>query len=435
MNTPIHNFLNSYEKSNMIRLHMPGHKGEYNSHDITEIYGADSLFQANGIISESEKNTSKLYGTKATFFSTAGSTLSIQSMLFMMKKEHRTIYAIRNVHRSFLNASILLDLPVRWIYPTYENTIISGEVDLSTIEETLSKDSSPKALYITSPDYYGMVADIKTISEVCKKYDTILLVDNAHGTLLNFMDNNLHPIHLGADLCSDSPHKMLPVLTGGGYLHIGNPNYVDMGKFAMSFFGSTSPSYLIMESLDLCNEYISTRLKSDLNRVIQSVESLKSKFKDKFTFANSQEKLHLTFLTWKDGFSGIQLAKQLRYFSIEPEYYDLQSLVLLFSPVDTNQTFEKLSYALENIRLDKIHIDSKVLHLERLKSVMSMREAVFSNTETIPVEQSLGRICAEVNVPCPPAIPIVVSGEVITQNIIEVLKNYGINLISVVSST
>lgn len=433
MNTPIHDFLNQYEKSNTIRLHMPGHKGKYHSHDITEISGADSLFEASGIIAESEKNTSKLYGTQATFFSTAGSTLSIQSMLFIMKKENRKIYAVRNVHRSFLNACILLDLSVNWIYPTYDNTIISCEVSIKSIEEKLSKDSSKKALYITSPDYYGMVADIKSISEVCKKYDTTLLVDNAHGTLLNFTEENLHPIHCGADLCSDSPHKMLPVLTGGGYLHIGNPKYVDMGKFAMSFFGSTSPSYLIMESLDLCNEYISTSLKSDLYRVIHNIESLKSKFRYKFTFANSQEKLHLTFLTWKDGFYGTQLAEKLREFNIECEYADYQSLVLLFSPIDTQETFDKLSYALEKIQLDKVNFNNKILHLNELQSAMSMKDAVFSNTEIIQVDKSIGRICAEVKVPCPPAIPIVVSGEIISKNSVDVLKNYGINQISVVS--
>lgn len=433
MNTPIHDFLNQYEKSNTIRLHMPGHKGKYHSHDITEISGADSLFEASGIIAESEKNTSKLYGTKATFFSTAGSTLSIQSMLFIMKKENRKIYAIRNVHRSFLNACILLDLSVNWIYPTYDNTIISGEVSIKSIEEKLSKDSSKKALYITSPDYYGMVADIKSISEVCKKYDTTLLVDNAHGTLLNFTEENLHPIHCGADLCSDSPHKMLPVLTGGGYLHIGNPKYVDMGKFAMSFFGSTSPSYLIMESLDLCNEYISTRLKSDLYGVIHNIEKLKSKFRYKFTFANSQEKLHLTFLTWKDGFYGTQLAEKLRKFNIECEYADYQSLVLLFSPIDTQEIFDKLSYALEKIQLDKVNFNNKILHLNELQSAMSMKDAVFSNTEIIQVDKSIGRVCAEVKVPCPPAIPIVVSGEIISKNSVDVLKNYGINKISVVA--
>lgn len=432
MDTPIYDFLKRYEDSNTLRLHMPGHKGIYNSHDVTEVKGADSLFEAEGIISKSEENTSRLYGTKATYFSTAGSTLSIQAMLFMVKKERRNVYAVRNVHRSFLNACILLDLSVTWIYPSYENTIISGKVDISTIEEKLAEDSTPKALYITSPDYYGMVADIKSISEVCKRYHTILLVDNAHGTMLNFMDTNLHPISLGADLCADSPHKTLPVLTGGGYLHIGNPNYVGMGKFAMSIFGSTSPSYLIMESLDLCNRYISTKLKGDLSKVLGYIESLKSKFKGKFTFADSQEKLHLTFLAWKDGFSGIQLAERLREFNVECEYSDYQSVVLLFSPLDTLETFKRLDFALENVTLDRTDVDVGVLHLEALPSVMNMRDAVFSDTETIEVTHSLGRICAEVKVPCPPAIPIVVSGEVLTDGSIKVLQNYGIDTISVV---
>jgi arginine/lysine/ornithine decarboxylase len=433
MDTPIHEFLVQYENSNTLRLHMPGHKGKYHPHDITEIKGADSLFEAESIIKFSEENASKLYGTEATYYSTAGSTLSIQAMLFMMKKDNRRIYAVRNVHRSFINACVLLDLSVQWIYPKYENTIISGEVDISTIEETLSKDNLPKALYLTSPDYYGMVADIKTISEVCHRHNTVLLVDNAHGTLLNFMSENLHPIHLGADLCSDSAHKMLPTLTGAGYLHIGNPNYVDMGKYAMSFFGSTSPSYLIMESLDLCNEYISTNLRDDLAKVIERVEHLKSHFADRFTFADSQEKLHLTFLSWKDGYLGTQLAERLRGYGIECEYADTQSVVLLFSPLDDENTFDRLTYALDSLTLDRVSVGVKVPNVEPLEVTMSMREAVFSHTETIPIEGAIGRTCAEVKVPCPPAIPIVVSGEVVTSNVIKVLQNYGIETLSVVA--
>lgn len=432
MNTPIHDFLVNYEKSNRLRLHMPGHHGRYNSHDVTEIKGADSLFEDNGIIAESEKNASKLYGTKATFYSTAGSTLSIQSMVFIAKKEGRTIYAIRNVHRSFLNVCVLLDLSVNWIYPEYNNTIISGSIDLESIETVLSKDTSPKALYITSPDYYGMVADIKSIAEICHRCNTILLVDNAHGTILNFLNDNLHPIHLGADMCADSPHKTLPVLTGGGYLHIGNQRYISMGKMAMSFFGSTSPSYLIMESLDLCNEYINSSLKLDLYRVINNIKSLKNRFADKFTFASSQEPLHLTFLTWKDNYSGLQLAESLREYNIECEYADYQSLVLLFSPLDDDTVFKRLSYALENIILDTVNINTQVLNLPKLKSVISMREAVFSESETISIDKAEGRICAEIKVPCPPAIPIATSGELITNDCIKIFKNYSINLINVV---
>jgi arginine/lysine/ornithine decarboxylase len=411
---------------------MPGHKGRLNAHDITEIKDADSLFEANGIIAESEHNTSEIYHTKATYFSTAGSTLGIQAMLFIAKKDGRKVYAVRNVHRSFLNACVLLDLSVNWIYPHYENTIISGTVDVSTIEDTLSKDTAPKALYITSPDYYGMVADIENIAKVCHEHNTILLVDNAHGTLLNFLDVNLHPIHLGADMCCDSPHKTLPVLTGGGYLHINNPSYVDMGKTAMGFFGSTSPSYLIMESLDLCNIYMNTTLKTDLHRVIESLQKLKSSFADRYTFANSSEPLHLTFLTWKRNQSGLQLAEKLREYNIECEYADVQSLVLLFSPIDDYAVFEKLSHALSNISLDTINNPTKVLTLPRLVSNTTMREAVFSPSETINIESAVGRTCAEVKVPCPPAVPIVVSGEIVSQECVEIFKNYGLNTINVV---
>lgn len=432
MNTPIHDFLKQYSTNETLRLHMPGHKGTYNSHDITEIKGADSLFEANGIIAESEKNTSKIYGTKATYYSTAGSTLSIQSMLFMAKKDNRKVYAVRNVHRSFLNACVLLDLQVHWIYPNYENTIISGSISVQTIEKVLYLDSSPKALYITSPDYYGMVADIKSIAEVCHRYNTILLVDNAHGTLLNFLDTNIHPIHLGADMCSDSAHKMLPVLTGGGYLHINNDNYVSMGKTAMSFFGSTSPSYLIMESLDLCNKYIHENLKLDLFKVINNIEKLKNHFKDKFYFAQSKEPLHLTFLTWKNNQSGLHIAERLRDFNIECEYADNQSLVLLFSPLDDDTTFKKLYIALDSIVLPTYKANTEVLKLPILNSKISMRKAVFSNSETIPIENAIGRICAEVKVPCPPAIPIAVSGEVLSLDCIKIFKNYGINSINVV---
>jgi arginine/lysine/ornithine decarboxylase len=353
-------------------------------------------------------------------------------MLYIAKKDNRKIYAVRNVHRSFLNACVLLDLDVTWIYPNYENTIVSGVVDVSTVERLLSSDTAPKALYITSPDYYGMVADIKTLAEICHKHDTILLVDNAHGTVLNFLDENLHPIHLGADMCSDSPHKTLPVLTGGGYLHINNEKYVPMGKTAMSFFGSTSPSYLIMESLDLCNDYITNRLPHDLPNVVQNIQKLKSRFRHKFDFADSQEPLHLTFLTWKRNQSGLQLAEQLRIFNIECEYADVQSLVLLFSPVDGVEVFNRLSQALDGVTLDTLDTPNRVLKLPVLKQALTMRDAVFSNTETISIDSAVGRVCAEVKVPCPPAIPIVVSGEVVTHECIEIFKNYGLNLINVV---
>lgn len=432
MNTPIRDFLQSYQESNTLRMHMPAHKGLSYPHDITEISGADSLFEANGIIAESERNASKLYGTLATYYSTAGSTLSIQAMLYMVKKEHRTLYAVRNVHRSFLNACVLLDLNVHWIYPNYENTIISGTIDIQALKDTLKQDTSLKAVYVTSPDYYGMVADIQSISTVCKQYNAILLVDNAHGTLLNFLPKSIHPIHLGADMCSDSAHKMLPVLTGGGYLHINNRRYVPLGKEAMATFGSTSPSYLIMESLDLANQYIANSVRKDLLYVMEQISNLKKALKHKYTFADSVEPLHLTILAWKDNYSGIDLANALREYNIECEYSDAQSVVLLFSPLDKQDTFNRLYSALDSITIDKTTKEYPILVVPKLRSVLSPKEAVFSESETIPIEQADGRVCSAVKVPCPPAIPIAISGEVINAESINIFKRYGINLISVV---
>ena len=267
MNTPVYDFLKKYAQSGTLRCHMPAHKGiapvpalsEMYSFDITEISGADSLFEAGGIIAQSEKNMSAHYGTAGTVYSAGGSTLCIQAMLYIMKSENRKIFAIRNVHRAFLNAVALLDLDVEWILPEYKTGILSGNININNVENLLKNSGVPSALYVTSPDYTGKTADISVLAEICHKYNARLIVDNAHGAHLKFLENDIHPISLGADLCCDSAHKMLPALTGSAMLHTSVPEYVPILKQAMSMFGSTSPSYLIMMSLDLCNRYIESQ--------------------------------------------------------------------------------------------------------------------------------------------------------------------------------
>ena len=160
MNTPIIDFLNSYEQSGTLRCHMPGHKGvsfgNFSfSGDITEICGADSLFEAEGIIAQSEKNMSALYGSAATAYSAGGSTLCIQAMLAIAKNEGRRVLAVRNAHRAFLNAAALLGLEVDWIMPEYRGGILSGEVSPAAAEAALSGCGEHACLYVTSPDYTG----------------------------------------------------------------------------------------------------------------------------------------------------------------------------------------------------------------------------------------------------------------------------------------
>lgn len=428
MKTPVYDFLMEYAQSDVKRLHMPGHKGKPLSpvcafrHDLTEIKGADSLFEAAGIIAESEENTSKLYGTLQSCYSTGGSTLCIQTMLALMKQENRTVIALRNVHRSFLSACTLLGIQPLWLFNDYSNGILSGGFPMEEAEEML-REYDNACIYLTSPDYLGKTADIKAIADLCHRYGAILLVDNAHGAHLVATDS--HPSQLGADLCCDSAHKMLPCLTGGAYLHIMNPKYKNRAKSAMALFGSTSPSYLIMASLDLCAEYISERLEADYKAAAEALHELREKISGKYTLCDG-EIFHLTLFC-----DGDDLAEQLRKHNIECEYSDSDCIVMLFSPVNTPEEIAETADILMKCEPKPAKCSEKLV-FPKPEVEMNVRDAVLCSYETIPVEKSCGRICAGVNVPCPPAIPIVASGEVIDENCIKIFKRYGILTVNVV---
>lgn len=436
MDTPIYDFLKNYSSSGTLRCHMPGHKGmdgklPYDL-DITEIKGADSLFEADGIILRAEKNTSALYGTAASFFSAGGSTLCIQAMLAAMKLQGRTVVAVRNVHRAFLNAAVLLDLDVRWILPDCENGILSGKISLEETEKMLNSVPEP-CLYVTSPDYTGRMADIPALSELCRRYGAPLLVDNAHGAHLRFFPESLHPMSLGADICCDSAHKMLPALTGAAFLHTSRREYGAILRQCMSLFASTSPSYLIMCSLDLCNKYIEEKISEDIRSGLEHLERLRSRFSGRLLFADG-EPFHITIQAAESGYDGNELAELLRKNGAECEYSDCGTVILLMSPVNTGEDFRRLGDALEKSlnKAEKRQRTPVRTHLVLPERAMSVRDAVFAPSEEIPVEEAEGRICGAVKVPCPPAVPIAASGEIIDRACINIFKTYGISSVIVV---
>ncbi|MBP3380819.1 MAG: aminotransferase class V-fold PLP-dependent enzyme [Ruminococcus sp.] len=436
METPIYDFLKKYSSSGTLRCHMPGHKGiggelPYDL-DITEITGADSLFEADGIILRAEKNTSHLYGTAASFFSAGGSTLCIQAMLAAMKFQGRTVVAVRNVHRAFLNAAALLDLDVRWILPDYTDGILSGRISLEDTEKALASVNKP-CLYVTSPDYTGRLADIPALAEICRRYGAPLLVDNAHGAHLRFFPESLHPISLGADICCDSAHKMLPALTGAAFLHTSRAEYGAVLRQCMSLFASTSPSYLIMCSLDLCNKYLAEKISVDIGSGLERLKKLRGRFSDRLFFAES-EPFHITVRAAESGYDGNELAALLRKNGVECEYSDCGTVILLMSPVNTGEDFRRLGGALEK-SLDEAEKHPRTLIRTAFvlpERAMSVREAVFSPSEEIPVDEAEGRICGAVKVPCPPAVPIAASGEIIDRSCINIFKTYGISSVIVV---
>ncbi|MBR4049691.1 MAG: aminotransferase class V-fold PLP-dependent enzyme [Clostridia bacterium] len=434
--TPIVDFVEKYAKENKARFHMPGHKGVpflgLEPLDITEIDGADDLYHADGIILESEKNASSLFGTSRTVYSTGGSTQSIQAMLFTAfqradKTENPFILAGRNAHKAFIYGVAKLGVDVEWLYPEENNGICSCSITAQKIDAVLASASKkPFAVYITIPDYLGGMADIKGISEVCRKHKLPLLVDNAHGAYLAFCKENLHPISLGADMCCDSAHKTLPVLTGGSYLHCAKSDiygFADKIKAATALFGSTSPSYLVMQSLDLCNRYIDEKIREDIAFAEGKVTEIREAMQAKGIDEISSEPLKIT-ARYPD-------AAYFRAVGIEPEYADGEFVSFMASSFNSNEDFEKLIAAFENIPSYKAGVKQS-LGFVKHERVMSIREAMFAESEMVGVDEAIGKICAAPTVSCPPAIPIAVSGEKITQEHIAIFKAYSINRIAVV---
>lgn len=440
MKTPIVSFLKSYQEKSPVRMHMPGHKGTgilgFEGMDLTEIYGADELFAAEGIIKESEQNASSLFGCP-TYYSTQGSTLCIQTMCTILCQDAKSkgkkpkILAGRNAHRSFIHAAALLDFDIEWLYGNSD--YLSCKIHAEDLEKAII-ESLPTAVYLTNPDYLGNLLDIKSLASVCKKHNVLLAIDNAHGAYLRFLEPSLHPIDLGADLCCDSAHKTLPVLTGGAYLHLSeslNQVWKNDVKHFMEYFSSTSPSYLIMESLDATNEVLNTTFRNSLSECVRSVASLKNTLVQHGYTILSGEPMKITISTKEFGYTGNEIANLLMECDIYPEFYDSDYIVLMPSPYNTKDDLKRLETCLCGIERKPILIN-KPPKLEQSKKAMNVRQALFSSSITLDVSKSLGQVCSSVTVSCPPAILPVIPGEVISESSIEVMKYYGIETVRVV---
>lgn len=445
MNTPIVDFVRQYASRNASRFHMPGHKGVGDMGcerlDITEIEGADVLYGADGIIARSEANATSLFGTAHTYYSAEGSSLVIKAMLSMLTLADRRegkrplILAVRNVHKAFVYACALLDLDVVWISSRANEHLCSCTVLPCDVEAALRGcERKPAALYLTSPDYLGQTLDIQGIAEVCHRFGVPLAVDNAHGAYLRFLEPSRHPMDLGADLCCDSAHKTLPVLTGGAYLHISknaDPNYLKIARSSLALFASTSPSYLILQSLDLCNAYLANGYRARLAACVDRIEKTKTRLLSLGVAVLSTEPLKIVIDTAQMGYCGTALADLMRGANIEPELADRNRLVLMITPETGEEDLSRLVAFFAALPKKEPIVESlpTVSALPELQC--SIREAILSPFETVRTEDAIGRICASPTVSCPPAVPVVVSGERIGDDTIETLLFYGIDRIDV----
>lgn len=445
MNTPIFDFVRANALKYPIRFHMPGHKGRrflgMESWDITEIAGADELYTASGIIGESEQNAAALFGSAKTVYSTEGSSQCIRAMVYLAATTakgdgRKTILAARNAHKSFLYALALCDVDVAWMTPAVSRSLCCCPLTAADVENAINNAKThPVAVYITSPDYLGNLLPVAEIAEVCHRSGVPLLVDNAHGAYLKFLSESLHPLDAGADLCCDSAHKTLPVLTGGAYLHIGQNASLQMreqAKSAMALFGSTSPSYLTLSSLDLCNRYLAGDLPIKLKIGVERAAKTRAVLaRNGWRVLEDTEPMKLTLFSTQE-MSGKELAASLREKNIECEYADEDCLVLMPSAETKPAELQKLIFALGEAGSPPR--EPFAFSLPPAEIAMTVREAIFSPAESVAAENALGRICAAPAVSCPPAIPIAVSGERIDAERIALMAHYGIRQVLVTAS-
>jgi arginine/lysine/ornithine decarboxylase len=322
---------------------MPGHKGfdmpgnpvsGLFPFDITEIRGADFLLSAKGIIRESEENAARLFGTYKTVYSTEGSTLCVKTMLAVACAEKvgfgGKVIATRKAHRSFFDAALLLGLTTVWAdtYADIENAL--GDPDV-------------KCVYVTSPDYFGRFEDIRSLADMVHAHGRLLIADNAHGAYLRFMDSEIphHPADCGADLVCDSAHKTLPVLTGGAYLHICNPLFSESYKEVMKIFASTSPSYLILASLDYANLYLSDEHNlRRMNNVARKIKCIKEKYG-----INTPEPYKIAVRTTAHA------GELCDRYGVEPEYVSEDVLLFMFSGSNSDTDIEAAEQVLSEVKL------------------------------------------------------------------------------------
>jgi arginine/lysine/ornithine decarboxylase len=444
MNTPICDFARDYAAASPVRLHMPGHKGKTllgpEALDITEIPGADVLYRARGVIRESEENAAALFGSARTLYSTEGSSLCIRAMLQLallyarLQGRRPRIAAGRNAHRVFLETAALLDLEICWLGDAQE--LLSCEIRTDALEALFADEkTAPTAVYVTSPDYLGNCAALAPLAEICHQNSALLLVDNAHGAYLKFLSPSRHPLDLGADLCCDSAHKTLPVLTGGAYLHLSKScpkALLPMAEQALSLFASTSPSYLILQSLDAANALLAEDYPAQIARAAAALDTWKAELQSAGWTLSGTEPLKLTLRPKARGYTGEELGALLQAQGIFVEFADPDCLVCMVSAETEARELQRLKEGLLSLPA-LAPVEAAPPLLPAPQPVLTPREALLSPFETVPVEAALGRILASPSVSCPPAVPILICGERIGEEALRLFRYYGIESVDVVA--
>lgn len=448
-NMPVVEGLKEYIDEKVIPFYMPGHKNNKKGFeelefiaknlyrlDNTEIPGLDNLHIPQGIILEGERLLARAYSSERSYFLVNGSTCGIYSMIMGLTKPNDKVIVQRNCHRSVFMACMMGDLDAVYINPEISDEFgIAASIDVDKLIELMDKNKDAKAVVVTYPTYYGTCLDLGRIVYEAHKRNILVLVDEAHGAHLYF--NSKLPkgaVELGADAAVTSLHKTTPSLTQTAVLNVGKGILKDGIEFMLRLFQSTSPSYVLIASMDSARYIMETRGKELLDNIIENINT----FKDRvinigcYNILGSEHigKSHIhdidmTKMVIKSKMGGRKLEVLLREkYKIQVEMSDAYNIVALCSIGDTEDSFIKLYNALLECSSSDVNYEKIEFHFPKYRTEMKMREAYYSKKVDVRLCDAEGFISTEIAAPYPPGIPLLLPGEVITRDIIKSIEFY-----------
>lgn len=422
-----------------IPMHMPGHKrntalSPYLKKlaadlDITEIAGFDNLHNAEGILKESMQKAAKLRNADRAFYLVNGTTCGILAAVCALLSAGDKAIVARNCHKSVYNALELAKAEPVFVMPEIcKKTGISGHINNADIEKKIKENPDAKLVIITSPTYEGVVSDIKGISEVCHKNSIPLLVDAAHGAHLGFgYGFPEDAMSQGADISVESLHKTLPSLTQTAICYC-KEQYAEKLSQKLSVFQTSSPSYLLMASIDGCINLLTekggelfSRWQENLEYFYEKCENLENIgiLKDSGFFARDPGKIVLLC------HNGKWLFEELEKKGIECEMASCGYVVAMTGMGDTREMLSYLAASLAYIdKRAKPANGNKILRTTLPVREKSVAEAKMCRTELVKYEQARGRVAAEYIWAYPPGIPLVIPGEAVSEAELELFRKY-----------
>ena len=449
--------LEIYSQEDYYPFHMPGHKRNPDTvntdlpfdRDITEIDGFDNLHHPEGILKKAQETAASVYDTKECYYSVNGSTAALLAAVSATVPRNGQILVARNCHKAVYHALYLRNLIPTYVYPQMDpKWWINGGISSDKVERALAENPEIKAVLLTSPTYDGVVSDIEKIAEIVHRYEIPLIVDEAHGAHFHF--SNYFPTsaaELGADLVIQSFHKTLPSMTQTAVLH-NCSDRVDsrLIRRFMGIYQSSSPSYILMASMDACME----KMSSDGNEMFREFTKILEKARRRLSECKyirlvspeigtagvfDYDRSKLLFSTRYASMTGSELAQiLLEKYHIQVEMETEHYVLALAAVGDSGEGFERLCQAIEEINQEEAQKKKKKRETEEpkagrtaytsLSQFMSITEAMESESEIRKLEESVGRISAEFGYLYPPGIPLIVPGEQITGQFIRNMRIY-----------